>query len=82
MEPKTTKNGTNEDKKETLEEIMADLANKVNPKSATEGMAIVTEAIASKDPSTILGPMASGAKEFEERAGRRMTYSEMREMWG
>jgi hypothetical protein len=82
MDPKIMKNETNEDKKETLDEIMADLANKVNPKSVAEGIAMVTEAAASKDPSTILGPMASGAKEFEERTGRRMTYMEMRMMWG
>jgi len=82
MDPKPTKNGTNEDKKESLEEIMTDLADKVNPKSAAEGLAIVTEAVASKDPSTILGPMANGAKEFEARMGRPMTYLEMRMMWG
>jgi len=53
MDPKITKNETNEDKKETLDEIMADLANKVNPKSVAEGIVMVTEAAASKHPSTI-----------------------------
>jgi hypothetical protein len=54
----------------------------VNPKSIQEGVALVAAAAAAKDPSIILGSMEKGAKEFEERAGRRMTYAEMRSMWG
>ena len=67
---------------ETLEEIMTDLERKVNPKTIQEGVALTAAAVATKDPSILLGPMERGAKEFEERAGRPMTYMEMRMMWG
>lgn len=30
----------------------------------------------------LIGFMEAGAKEFEQRSGRRMTYSEMRAAWG
>jgi len=68
--------------KETLEQIMADLEKKVNPKSVQEGIALTAAAAVTKNSSILLGPMERGAKEFEERTGRPMTYMEMRMMWG
>jgi hypothetical protein len=67
-------------KKESLASVMKDLEEKVNPKSVEESIKML--ATACKDPSIILNPLQAGAKEFEERVGRPMTYSEMREMWG
>jgi hypothetical protein len=69
-------------KKETLEDVMKDLEYKVNPKSVEEGLKTLATSITTNDPSIIMGPMEAGAKEFKERVGRPMTYSEMRMMWG
>lgn len=68
--------------KESLEDVMRDLEEKVNPKSVTEGITKLVTAIQTNDPAILLNPMERGAKEFEERVGRPMTYSEMRAMWG
>lgn len=73
MEPKTN---------EKLEDVMKDLEYKVNPKSISEAVSKLTVAVETNDPSIILAPMQAGAKNFEERVGRKMTYSEMRQMWG
>lgn len=74
---------SNEEKpKEKLGDIMKDLEQKVNPKSVTEGIAILSTVDKTNDSSILLKPMQSGAKEFKERVGRNMTYSEIREMWG
>ena len=74
----------NEPKKsvERLEDVMKDLEQKVNPKSPEESLVQLTKSIKTGDPSILLLPMQSGAKEFEERVGRPMTYGEMRAMWG
>jgi len=73
---------SNEKPKEKLEDVMKDLEQKVNPKSAAEGLTQLATAVQTNDPSILLAPMAQGAKEFEERVGRKMTYGEMRAMWG
>lgn len=73
---------SNEKPKEKLEDVMKDLEQKVNPKSAVEGLTQLATAVQTNDPSILLAPMAQGAKEFEERVGRKMTYGEMRAMWG
>jgi hypothetical protein len=72
----------NEKPKEKLEDVMRDLEEKVNPKSVGDGLTKLATAIKTNDPSILLNPMQAGAKEFEERVGRPMTYSEMRMMWG
>lgn len=72
----------NETPKEKLEDVMKDLEQKINPKSVTEGMSQLATAIQTNDPSILLAPMQQGAKEFEARVGRPMTYCEMRAMWG
>jgi hypothetical protein len=56
--------------KEVLEDVMKDLEKKVSSK------------ILCNDNLNVLQPMRDGSKEFQERVGRPMTYSEMREMWG
>jgi hypothetical protein len=68
--------------KETLQDVMKDLEQKVNPKSVAEGINILTTIEKTNDPSILLKPMQDGANEFKKRVGRNMTYSEMREMWG
>ena len=69
-------------KNERLEDVMKDLEYKVNPKSVEESISQLSTAIKTNDPSILLAPMQAGAKEFEARVGRPMTYSEMREMYG
>ena len=71
-----------DNQKEKLEDVMKDLEKKVNPKSIKEGISKLATAVATNDLSGLLGPMERGSKEFEERVGRPMTYSEMRSMWG
>ena len=75
---------TNEPQKsvETVETVMKDLEQKVNSKSCEEGLKQLADALKKNDPSKLLLPMQDGAKEFEERVGRPMTYGEMRAMWG
>lgn len=73
MEPKTN---------EKLEDVMEDLEYKVNPKSIEEAVSKLSIAVQTNDPSIILAPIQAGAKKFEERVGRKMTYHEMRQMWG
>ena len=67
---------------ETLQDVMKDLEQKVNPKSVAEGINILTTINKTNDQSILLKPMQDGANEFKKRVGRNMTYSEMREMWG
>jgi hypothetical protein len=68
--------------KETVEDVMKDLEQKVNPKNVSEGIASLVSSIKNNDASNLLGPMQQGAEEFKARTGRNMTYSEMRMMWG
>lgn len=67
---------------ESIEHVMKDLEQKVNPKSSQEGLAQLNKSIETNDASILLEPIMAGAKEFEQRVGRPMTYSEMRSMWG
>ena len=67
---------------ESIEDVMKDLEQKVNPKSSQEGLVQLNKAIKTNDASILLEPIQAGAKEFEQRVGRPMTYSEMRSMWG
>jgi hypothetical protein len=65
-----------------IETVMKDLEKKVNPKSLQEGISQLNNSLNMNDSSILLGPMQEGAKEFEAKVGRHMTYSEMRTMWG
>lgn len=67
---------------EKVEDVIKDLEERVNPKSAEEGLTQLKTAINSNDLSSLLEPMQKGATEFEDRVGRPMTYGEMRAMWG
>lgn len=82
MDSKDTANTPNTQVKESLEDVMKDLEQKVNPKSVVEGIQMLTTAIEKNDVSILLAPMEQGAKEFEARVGRPMSYTEMRAMWG
>ena len=82
MNTDSTESNVTTSNKESLETVMKDLEQKVNPKSVEEGLIQLSTAINNNDVSCLLAPMQSGAKEFEERVGRPMTYSEMRTMWG
>ena len=66
--------------KEKLEEILKDLEYKVNPnpKSFKEGLNLID----TNNVNKTMAPMIAGAKEFENKVGRRMTYGEIRETWG
>ena len=68
--------------KTDIETVMKDLEQKVNPKSLQEGISRLNESVKTNDLSILLEPMIAGSKEFESKIGRRMTYSEMRSMWG
>jgi hypothetical protein len=67
---------------ESLQTVMADLEAKVNPKSIQEGVQLLQTAIQTNNVNALIAPMEAGAKEFEKRVGRPMTYLEMRTMWG
>ena len=67
---------------EPVNKVINDISTKYNPKSAQEGFALVATAIATNNQEAILAPIMNGAKEFEQRMGRPMTYSEMRSMFG
>lgn len=59
-----------------LTQVMNNISNNVNPKSAKEGLKLLD------NPDKLVGLMQSGAEQFKEQTGRNMTYSEMRQMFG
>jgi len=59
-----------------LTQVMNNISNNVNPKSAKEGLKLLD------NPDKLVGLMQSGAEQFKEQTGRNMTYSEMRQMYG
>jgi len=65
-----------------IKNIMADLEKKGNPKTVAEGIVKLNKVIKTNNPEILLEPIKKGAKEFEERVGRPMTYSEMRSLYG
>ena len=67
---------------ESINKIMNDISIKYNPKNAEEGVKMIGTAIATNNQNIILAPIIEGGKEFEQRMGRPMTYSEMRSMFG
>ena len=78
----TAQEKLNEKPKERLKDVMKNLERKFEPKSVAEGLTKLVTAIQTNEPSILSNPIVEGAKEFEQRIGRPMTYSEMREMWG
>ncbi len=77
-----TNTNTHDSPLENVFDVMKDLEEKVNPKSVSEGLDQLSEAVQTNDVSKLVNPMIDGAKEFERRVGRPMTYGEMRSMWG
>jgi hypothetical protein len=67
---------------QNITHVMNDLEQKINPKTVNDGISKVVESLKTNNSSCLLTPMQEGAKEFEQRVGRPMTYSEMRSMWG
>lgn len=61
---------------EELEKLKKEIEQKVNFSSAAEGIAIL------KNPEKIINNIEHAFTEFKEKAGRNMTYSEMRYMMG
>jgi hypothetical protein len=59
-----------------LTQVMNNISNNVNLKSAKEGLKLLD------NPDKLVGLMQSGAEQFKEQTGRNMTYSEMRQMYG
>ena len=60
----------------TLANIMNTIETAVNPKTAQEGLALLSK------PDELVSRMQSGADYFKQQTGRNMTYSEMRQMYG
>lgn len=69
-------------KSESLQTVISDLEEKINPKSVQAGVQLLQTAIQTNNVNALIAPMEAGAKEFEARVGRPMTYLEMRTMWG
>lgn len=72
--------------KKQLEQEGTELAKKIGPTilgTALQNKNIDSEQKVMKSAGDLLvDVMAEGAKKFEKEAGRPMTYSEMREIWG
>ena len=74
-----------------LNEVMKQLESKVTKEAVDivikSEIKIATnpdkkQEIVNKTSNALLNAMSNGAKEFEQKVGRPMTYSEMRSMWG
>ena len=77
---KTTNTSTNTAKKIDEKDIMREIELKTEKKVLEK---VLAKGNTEGDASTILQSiMSDGAKEFKEKTGRHMTYSEMREMFG
>jgi hypothetical protein len=59
-----------------LTQIMNNISNNVNPKTASEGLALLSK------PDDLIARLQSGSDQFQAQTGRPMTYSEMRAMFG
>jgi hypothetical protein len=68
---------------DSLNKIMNELSDKVNKKAVeTTVSALSKNEDADKTIKNLSNIMNDGAKEFENRVGRPITYAEMRSMWG
>lgn len=61
---------------QNLQTIMKKIETDVNPKTMSEGVALLN------NPDALIGRLQAGADAFKEQTGRNMTYSEMRQMFG
>lgn len=66
----------NSNNSNNLTQIMNNISNNVNPKTASEGLAMLSK------PDDLIARLQSGSDQFQAQTGRPMTYSEMRAMFG
>jgi len=59
-----------------LQSIMKKIETDINPKTMSEGLALLN------NPDALIGKLQAGADMFKEQTGRNMTYLEMRQMFG
>ena len=76
---KTTNTNTNTNK--MIDEKEKDIMREIELKTEKKVMLILEKGNAD-DTNLLQSIMSDGAKEFKEKTGRQMTYSEMREMFG
>jgi hypothetical protein len=67
---------SNNSNSNNLTQIMNNISNNVNPKTASEGLALLSK------PDDLIARLQSGSDQFQAQTGRPMTYSEMRAMFG
>jgi len=74
-----------------INQVMKELETKVNTQAVQISQVATnvvsnnpdkTKEVAEVTSNILLNVMSDGAKEFKEKVGRPMTYSEMRAMWG
>ena len=87
-EPKICEKHVSETEKQAIMKVIEKTTEKVVEKCMKNGM-IISPLNANPDPKTVddstnllVGIMNVGAEVFQEKMGRPMTYSEMREMYG
>jgi hypothetical protein len=82
MEPK--QDDTKTTQLEKPEDVIRDLEQKgyVETAKALPNILSDDKAVAATAGEQLIGFMTAGAKTFEEKTGRPMTYAEMREAWG
>ena len=66
----------NSNNSNNLTQIMNNISNNVNPKTASDGLALLSK------PDDLIARLQSGSDQFQAQTGRPMTYSEMRAMFG
>lgn len=66
------------------EQLKKELEKKYNPSNAKEGLNMLAQSINTKpgEQTLIEKNLSDAFKEFEQRTGKPMTYSEMRQMFG
>ena len=66
------------------DQLHQELSKKYNPSNTTEGLKILSQSLAAKpgEQPIIEKVLSDAFKEFEQKTGRNMTYSEMRQMFG
>ena len=82
MEPKQEETKTIQ--LEKPEDVIRDLEQKgyVEAAKALPNMVSDDKAVSARASEQLIGFMTAGAKTFEEKTGRPMTYAEMRAAWG
>ena len=74
---KTTETSKTQNKMDVdIAQIKKDIEDRVNPKTMQDGIALLNNG------DKLQNIIQSAFSEFEEKTGRKMSYSEMREMMG